>query len=557
MGTVKSKSVTKAEFIAEYISQKNVPAVFTLSGGMIAFIVDAIYRLGVTPVIGMRHEQAAGFAAETCTRVSKIPAVALATSGPGATNLITAIASSFFDSVPTIYITGQVNQEEIKKSRFQRQNGFQELNIVEAVRGVTKYAIQIGSNTDLNSVLNEAWETATTGRPGPVLIDIPIDVQQEVYQSTKSENCYENSKKDYGKEIEKLSELIAKHKRPLVLAGGGIVTADMIKDFRKLVEKLNLPVVHTLMAVDILPSTSRYRIGMIGSYGNKEANYALRKSDLLICLGSRLDVRQIGNEIKQFKSNKYIYRVDIDKFELNGRVVAKKNIRVNLKDFISDWLKHCEVSTSNRWIDEIHQYRISNPQQEEQDKGLIWGPNDALLQISKLCKEAEGFIVDVGQHQMWAAQSVELSEQHRFITSGGLGAMGFAVPSAIGACFAKKGNWIVIAGDGCTQLSIAEIQTIKEHNLPIIVFVVNNNQHGMVAQFQETNLENRLVLTREGYSTPDFLNLANAFGIPAFKASTSIELDEISQKLNGKFNGPMLIEITLSNNARALPKNRW
>ena len=557
MKNIKPRSVTKAEFIAWYIAEKNVPAVFTLSGGMIAFIIDAIYRLGVTPIIGLRHEQAAGFAAETCTRVSKIPAVALATSGPGATNLITAIASSFFDSVPTVYITGQVNQEEIKKSKFQRQNGFQELNIVEAVRGITKSAIQISSNTDLNLVLNEAWEAATTGRPGPVLIDIPIDVQQEVYRSTKSRNFQDNNKRNYRKEIDKLSELIAKHKHPLVLAGGGLVTADVTKDFRKLVAKLNLPVVHTLMAVDSLPSSSRHRIGMIGSYGNKEANYALRESDLLICLGSRLDVRQIGNDIKQFKSGKYIYRVDIDEFELNGRVVAKKNIRVNLKDFISDWLKHCEMSTSNQWIDEIHEYRISNPQQEEQDEGLIWGPNDALLQISKLCKGAEGFIVDVGQHQMWAAQSLELNDKHRFITSGGLGAMGFALPSAIGACFAKKGNWIVIAGDGCTQLSIAEIQTIKEHNLPIVIFVINNNQHGMVAQFQETNLENRLVLTREGYSTPDFLNLANAFGIPSFKTSTSIELDEISKKLNGKIKGPMLIEILLSNNARALPKNKW
>ena len=557
MKTIKSKPLTKAEFIAAYIAEKNVSAVFTLSGGMIAFIIDAIHRLGVTPIIGLRHEQAAGFAAETCTRVSKIPAVALATSGPGATNLITAIASSFFDSVPTIYITGQVNQEEIKKSKRQRQNGFQELNIVEAVRGITKSAIQVSSNTDLNCVLNEAWETATTGRPGPVLIDIPIDVQQETYLSKESKNFHRKDKMDYRKEIDKISELIAEHKRPLVLAGGGLVTADITKDFRKLVENLNLPVVHTLMAVDSLPSSSRYRIGMIGSYGNKEANYALGKSDLLICLGSRLDVRQIGSDIQKFKSNKCIYRVDIDVFELNGRVIAKKNTQGNLNDFISDWLKHYKAYSSNQWINEIHKYRKDNPQQEEQVEGLIWGPNDALLEISKLCQEAEGFIVDVGQHQMWAAQSIELTDKHRFITSGGLGAMGFALPSAIGACFAKKGNWIVIAGDGCTQLSIAEIQTIKEHNLPIVIFVVNNNQHGMVAQFQETNLENRLVLTREGYSTPNFLNLATAFGIPSFKASTSIELDEISKHLKGKINGPMLIEIIVSNNARALPKNKW
>jgi acetolactate synthase-1/2/3 large subunit len=451
MLAIKPKPVTKAEFIAQYIVDRNVPAVFTLSGGMIAFIVDAIYRLGVTPIIGMRHEQAAGFAAETCTRVSKIPSVALATSGPGATNLITAIASSFFDSVPTIYITGQVNQLELKKFKQQRQNGFQELNIVEAVKGITKFAIQIDSDTDLNSVLNEAWETATTGRPGPVLIDIPIDVQQEGYLSVNLKRYHKSNDNDYKKEVNKLSDLISKYERPLILAGGGLVTANIINEFRNLVEKLNLPVVHTLMAVDSLSSSSRHRIGMIGSYGNKEANYALSKSDLLICLGSRLDVRQIGNDIQRFKNKKYIYRVDLDEYELNGRVKAKKNIQINLKDFISGWLRHNTVFKSNQWIEEIYDYRRANPQQEEQDKGLVWGPNDALLQISKLCKEAEGFIVDVGQHQMWAAQSIELTDKQRFITSGGLGAMGFAMPSAIGACFARKGNWIVIAGDGCTK----------------------------------------------------------------------------------------------------------
>jgi acetolactate synthase-1/2/3 large subunit len=557
MTTVNSKPITKADYIAHYIAQKETPAVFTLSGGMIAFIVDAIYRLGVTPIVGMRHEQAAGFAAETCTRVSKIPSVALGTSGPGATNLITAIASSFFDSVPTIYITGQVNQLEIKKSNFQRQNGFQELDIVDAVRGITKSAVQINSNTNLNATLNDAWQIALSGRPGPVLIDIPIDVQQEFYKPTKLKTTRKNKNMDYKKEIKNLTKLIMSHKRPLILAGGGLVTAEVTKEFRNLVEKLNLPVVHTLMAVDSLSSSSKHRIGMIGSYGNKEANYSLRNSDLLICLGSRLDIRQIGSDIEKFRNKKFIYRVDIDKFELGGRVRAEKNIQVNLKEFISDWLKYCESAEPNQWIDEIYDYRRNNPQQEEQDEGLIWGPNDALLQISKLCKQAEGFIVDVGQHQMWAAQSIELTDKQRFITSGGLGAMGFAIPSAIGACFAKKGIWIVIAGDGCAQLSMPELQTIKEHNLPMIIFIINNRQHGMVAQFQETNLENRLVLTREGYSTPDFPNLAKAFGIPSFTVSTSSELEAISNNINRMINGPMLIEINLSNNAKALPKNKW
>ena len=557
MSNLNRKPVTKAEYIAQFIADRNVPAVFTLSGGMIAFIVDAIYRLGKTPIIGMRHEQAAGFAAETCTRVSNIPSVALATSGPGASNLITAIASSFFDSVPTIYITGQVNQAEIKKSKLQRQNGFQELNIVDAVKGITKSAVIVNSKSDLSLVLTKAWEVATSDRPGPVLIDIPIDVQQELFYDEETTSFNKSNEKNYQKEIDKLSELLSKSSNPLILAGGGLVTANVINEFRELVAKLKIPVVHSLMAVDSLPSDSRYRIGMIGSYGNKEANYALRNSDLLICLGSRLDVRQIGSDIEAFQQNKFIYRVDIDDSEIHGRVKANKSINANLSNFIADWISFCKAFNHDRWIDEIHLYRSKNPQQAEQEKDLIWGPNDALEQISSLCENVEGYIVDVGQHQMWAAQSLKLKREQRFITSGGLGAMGFAIPSAIGACLAKKNPWAVIAGDGCTQLSLAEIQTIKEHNLPITIFVINNNQHGMVAQFQETNLENRLVLTRHGYSTPDFVKIGNAFGIPSFRASNATELMEISNKLESISESPILIEIMISNQAKALPKNKW
>jgi acetolactate synthase-1/2/3 large subunit len=549
--------VTKADYIAQFIADKKVPAVFTLSGGMIAFIVDAIYRLGKTPIIGMRHEQAAGFAAEASARVSNIPAVALATSGPGASNLITAIASSFFDSVPTIYITGQVSQGEIKKSKFQRQNGFQELNIVDAVKGITKSAIRVNSKSNLPLVLTKAWVVATSDRPGPVLIDIPIDVQQELIDNKQIECVSKAYKKNHRKEIEKLSELLAKSNNPLILAGGGLVTANIINEFRDLVERLRIPVVHSLMAVDCLPSNSKYRIGMIGSYGNKEANYALSKSDLLICLGSRLDIRQIGSDIGAFQRNKFVYRVDLDDSEIYGRVKANKSINANLGHFIIDWISACKTFDHVQWVEEVYLHRSKNPQQAEQDKDLIWGPNDALQHISRICKDVEGYLVDVGQHQMWAAQSLELTGKQRFITSGGLGAMGFAIPSAIGACFTKKGNWVVIAGDGCTQLSLAEIQTIKEHNLPITIFVINNDQHGMVAQFQETNLGNRLVLTRDGYSTPDFVKIGNAFGITSFRASNAIELFEITDKSKIITQGPVIVEIKISNQAKALPKNKW
>ena len=551
------QTITKAEFIAQYLATKKTPAVFTLSGGMIAFIIDAIDTLGITPIIGMRHEQAAGFAAEACTRVSGTPTVALATSGPGATNLITAIASSFFDSVPTIYITGQVNQLEIKKSKQQRQNGFQELNIVESIRNLTKFSIMVDSNSDLEKVFNQAWETAISGRPGPVLIDIPIDVQQEIFNSTKLITNQPKNIPNHKKAINSLLSKIPSYKYPLILAGGGIITSGAVQQFRQMVEKLKLPVVHSLMAVDALSSDSKFRVGMIGSYGNKAANFALSKSDFLICLGSRLDIRQIGSDIDNFTRSKEIYRVDIDEFELNGRVKVKSNLKLDLKDFISDLDNFSTGFDFNNWNDEIHLYNKNNPNRDEQDSDLVWNPNDALSQIGNICEDTEGFIVDVGQHQMWAAQSLSIEPHHRFITSGGLGAMGFSIPSAIGACFAKKGTWSVIVGDGCAQLSIAELQTIKENNLPILIFLINNNQHGMVAQFQETNVDSRFTLTRKGYSTPNFLALAKSFEIPSFKAQTTQELQNITKNLNLLNTGPILIEIELSQKAQALPKNKW
>lgn len=551
------QTITKAEFIAEYLAIKKTPAVFTLSGGMIAFMIDAIDTLGITPIIGMRHEQAAGFAAETCTRVSGVPTVALATSGPGATNLITAIASSFFDSVPTIYITGQVNQLEIKKSKDQRQNGFQELNIVESIRNLTKFSIMVDSDSDLEKIFNQAWEIATSGRPGPVLIDIPIDVQQEIFESRKLITNQPKNISNNKETINNLLSMIPSYKYPLILAGGGIVTSGAVQQFRQIVEKLKLPVVHSLMAIDALSSDSKFRVGMIGSYGNKAANFALSKSDFLICLGSRLDIRQIGSDIENFTQNKEIFRVDIDEFELGGRVKVKNNLKLNLNNFISD-LDNLSISFDfNDWNDEIRLYNNSNFQRDEQDSDLEWNPNDALSQIGDICENTEGFIVDVGQHQMWAAQSLLIRPHQRFITSGGLGAMGFSIPSAIGACFAKKGTWSVIVGDGCAQLSIAELQTIKENNLPILIFLINNNQHGMVAQFQETNVDSRFTLTRKGYSTPNFVALAKSFEIPSFKAQTTQELQNITKNLNLLNTGPILIEIELSQKAKALPKNKW
>ena len=554
---IQESSFTKSDLMAVFFAENRVPAVFELSGGMIAFLTDAIARYSKTPIVNMRHEQAAGFAAEGATRITGRSAVAMGTSGPGATNLITAIASSYFDSVPTIFITGQVNQKEIKKSEAQRQNGFQEFNIITAVKEITKYAVVFDSNTDVLAELKKAWMLARSGRPGPVLLDIPIDVQQEIVAKEVLDLYLSGTSlaEEVGDlRIGHLTDLMRKSKRPVFLLGGGIRASQMTDMTRNLIEKWRIPVVHSLMAVDVLDSSSPYRIGMLGSYGNRWANRTIARSDLIIALGTRLDIRQTGSDITAFLDEKVIYRVDVDQAEINGRISADVSVETSLQVFLSELLKVDVSFDYSEWLAEISADKAAYPQRLEQSESIVFNPSDIMQWISSVFSGADGYVVDVGQHQMWAAQSLEINSQQRFITSGGLGAMGFALPAAIGAAIASKSRWIVIAGDGCTQLSIAELQTIYHYNLPITLCVFNNGQHGMVAQFQEANMNGRYISTREGYSAPDFTRLAEAFGIEAHRLQSVSDLKDAEGLISGREKGPLVLEFTISLEAKALPK---
>jgi len=558
---IQSASYTKSDLIASFLADRQVPAVFELSGGMIAFLTDAIARLAKTPIINMRHEQAAGFAAEGATRISGLSAVAMGTSGPGATNLITAIASSYFDSVPTIFITGQVNQRELKKSDSQRQNGFQEFNVIQAVKEITKYAAVFDSNTDVLAELKKAWSLAHAGRPGPVLLDIPIDVQQEIISREELdlhhpifpiEEAFDKTSDDLS--IGQLVTLIGKSRRPVFLLGGGIRTSQMTDLTRKIIENWKIPAVYSLMGVDVLDSSSQYRVGMIGSYGNRWANRTIARSDLIIALGTRLDIRQTGSDPDAFTKDKIIFRVDVDQAEIKGRVRADISVETSLQVFLTK-LSNLQVHFDySEWLAEITSERGVFPQRLEQPESVAFNPSDIMQWISSFSSTTNGYLVDVGQHQMWAAQSLAIESHQRFITSGGLGAMGYALPAAIGAAVVSKGRWIVIAGDGCSQLSIAELQTIFHYNIPITLCVINNGQHGMVAQFQETNLDGRYTSTREGYSAPDFCRVAHAFGIESLKLQNVDDLSQAEKKISTWDKGPLLLEFIVSLEAKALPK---
>ena len=549
---------TVADYYADFLSEKETPAVYQLSGGMIAFLADAIYRKGKTPLITNRHEQASGFAAEGGTRVTGNTCVALGTSGPGASNLVTAIASCYFDSVPVLFITGQVNTNEIKSLAGQRQNGFQELDVVSMVKGITKATFSPKNATEAVEAIHRAWEIANQARFGPVLIDLPIDIQQLTLGNTKTSRLKTTHEFEFILSDDVFSQVnlaIQKSKQPLILAGGGIRLDCATADLSSFARETQIPVVSTLMGLDSSTEIGDLNLGFIGSYGNRWANEALRNSDLLIVLGCRLDIRQTGSSIESFKKGKTIIRVDIDDFELSGRVNADIKVKSTIHQFLSDPRLSRVRRDSTSIVEATQLKRISNPQVAEQEFALSLNPNDFLGRISQIHKDADGYIVDVGQHQMWAAQSIELQPKQRFLTSGGLGAMGFSLPASIGAAITNENKWVVILGDGCAQLAAPELQTISELDLPVVIYVMNNGQHGMVAQFQDENMQSRYVGTRIGYSTPDFCELAKTYGfMRTFTFSTGDQYSELEQALSQGAKGPILVNVLISKDAKALPK---
>jgi acetolactate synthase-1/2/3 large subunit len=550
------KRTTLADCIARFIAEKDTPAVFQLSGGMIAFMIDAIGRLGKTPIINTRHEQAAGFAAEGSARISRIPGFAMGTSGPGATNLLTPIASSYFDSIPVVYITGQVNQKELRTNPSQRQNGFQELDICEMAKSITKKVYNPKTAAEVLIALNEGWELCQEGRQGPVLIDIPINLQQDFIEydfplipasSIKSEVSAD--------ELAEFKSLLSSAKHPLLLIGGGVRLGNATELLSKYIAKTGIPYVSTLLGLDSISHTNDHYLGFIGSYGNRWANAAVKQSDLLITIGSRLDVRQTGNNISKFVAGKKIIRVDIDDHELSGRISSDLAIKSDALDFLKAALEIDYRIDSSLYISRIREIQKNHPQELEQQSNLALNPSIVMAYLGDLFLEASGFIIDVGQHQMWAAQSIRLRDGQRFLTSGGLGAMGFAIPASIGAAAAGSDRWVSISGDGCLQLSSAELQTIIQYKLPIAVCVINNGQHGMVAQFQEENMDGRLTGTRDGFSNPNFQELAKAYGFTKIAKIVNLEdLEKVKQLVKTMNDEPIFLEFIVDPQAKALPK---
>lgn len=553
-------SVKASDYIACYIADRGVRHVFELIGGMTTHMLDSISRLGRTEIVTMHHEQSAAFAVDAAGRITQKPAVALATSGPGATNLLTGIGSCYYDSVPSVFMTGQVNRNELRGDRNVRQLGFQETDIVSIAKPLTKFSYQILSPEELPEILDRAFEVAISGRPGPVLLDIPMDIQRAGLSAVPALPTRVANSSQTPVDLSvfiKLVQAISHARKPLILAGGGIHSAGALPVFRRVVEKLRIPVVSSLMAVDVLPYDDKRRVGMIGTYGNRWANLVLGQSDLIIVIGSRLDVRQTGSDVEFFKKDRKLFHFDCDPYEINNRVQGCEEILGDLKDtlkILEDLGSSSTISDSAIWMAEIEILRAKYPDVKELDIAKGINPNIFLHELSASSNKAAAYVVDVGQHQMWAAQSLELTSRQRFLSSGGMGSMGFALPAAIGACFStNKSPIVMIAGDGGFQCNLQELQTVVRNRLPIKMVIIDNGCLGMVRQFQESYFDCHYQSTVIGYDAPDFSAVARAYGIAARTISTSEESADGCNWL-WRTDGPVLLHVIVSSQANAYPK---
>ncbi len=548
-----------SDYIASFLYARQVTHIFEVLGGMTTHLIDSIYRQGNIRIISVHHEQAAGFAADGMARVSGVPGVAIATSGPGAINLLTGVASCYFDSVPAVFITGQVNLNEQRGSRSIRQLGFQETDIAAMAAPVTKEAWRVGSPDQVPSLLANAFELALSGRPGPVLLDIPMDVQ---YANIQAEVPVTAARADTDRDrpdgIEELLNGLEKAKRPLILAGGGVRAARAVQRFREFVDKVQVPVVNSLMMVDALPQGHPMRVGLIGTYGNRWANLAIGRSDFLLVLGSRLDIRQTGSDTEFLKLNRTIYHVDCEPGEINNRVSGCRGIVADLRAFLDAAIElapRFKPQDLSAWLHEIDESRRTWPDTGELQNLPGINPNDFLHQLSRRSRRASAFVVDVGQHQMWAAQSVDLSDDQHFLTSGGLGAMGFALPAAVGvALLQPQRPTIVIAGDGGFQLNLQELETLQYHHLPIKIVLLHNKCYGMPRQFQQTYFDGRYPGTLWGYSAPDFVGIAKAYGIEACAIDSPGEVQSALAAMWREPLAPFLLQVMIDPSANAYPK---
>ncbi|WP_414833314.1 acetolactate synthase 3 large subunit [Afifella sp. YEN Y35] len=552
------KEMTGAEMVLQAMKDHGVKHIFGYPGGAALPIYDEIFQQEDIQHILVRHEQGAGHAAEGYARSSGKPGVVLVTSGPGATNMVTALTDAMMDSIPLVCITAQVPTHLIGS------DGFQECDTVGITRPCTKYNWLVRDVNDLSRILHDAFHVATTGRPGPVVVDIPKDVQfaTGIYHTPdpdgrSSYQGYEPRMKGDENAIAHAVELMAHAKRPILYTGGGVINSgpEASQLLRELVAATGFPITSTLMGLGAYPASGRNWLGMLGMHGTYEANMAMHDCDVMVCIGARFDDRITGRTDAFSPGSKKIH-VDIDPSSVN------KNIRVDvpiigdvthvLKDMLAMWKARAPEPDLKAWWTQIETWKGRRSLAYRTNRDVIM-PQYAIERLYQATKDRDTYITtEVGQHQMWAAQFYHFDAPNRWMTSGGLGTMGYGLPAALGVQVAHPDSLVVdIAGDASVLMTMQEMSTAVQHDLPIKIFILNNCYMGMVRQWQQLLHGNRLS-NSYNESLPDFVKLAEAYGCVGLRADKPDELDDAIEEMIS-VRRPVLFDCRVANLENCFP----
>lgn len=528
-----AEKIKVSEAMVECLKAEGIKVVFGYPGAAICPFYDELYKSDIKSVL-VRHEVNGGHAANGYARISGKPAVCIATSGPGATNLLTAIATAYADSIPIVCITGQVNSEQIGS------DAFQEADITGSAAPFIKHTYLVKDGSMIGRIFKEAFYIAGSGRPGPVLIDVPMDVQNEMiefsYPKSAVIRSYKPTSKGNALQVKRVIKEIKDAKKPLLCVGGGVFLSNAKKEVRELSERFDLPVVSTMMGISVFESDDERFFGMLGMHGSKTANRAVSECDVLLLVGARVGDRAISNPAI-IEKNKRIIHIDIDPAEIGKNITADIPLVGDVKTVVLQILKDAPQLSHSDWISEIKGFDKQSDNKKSKE-GKI-DPKEFLSRLSEVMGENTHVVADVGQNQIWTATHYKM-KKGRFLTSGGMGTMGYAVPAAIGAKLAdEKSEVLAICGDGSFQMSFMELATAVQHGADIKVIVMKNNYLGMVREVQDKAYGGRLIaVSLEG--SPDFIKLAAAYGINGVRVNDEKSMTEAFELL--KKNTPCVIE---------------
>jgi len=537
--------LTGSEIVIECLKEQGVNTVFGYPGGTILNIYDALYKHQdeITHIL-TSHEQGASHAADGYARATGKVGVCLATSGPGATNLVTGIATAYMDSVPMVAITCNVATALLGKDTFQ------EIDITGVTMPITKHNFIVKDIKKLADTIRRAFLIARTGRPGPVLIDITKDVTAEKTEYTKTEPQIVERMKDQitAESIEKAVKLIRKAQKPVIFVGGGAVISESYEELLKFVTKVDAPVTDTLMGKGAFNGEHPYYMGMLGMHGTKAANLSVTECDLLITVGARFSDRVTGNT-KRFSKNAKVLQIDVDPAEVNKNIVVAHHIIGDIKEVLTQLNQNLDSQTHTEWIKKVEDLKEKNPLVYRKD--TLNGPY-IIEQIYEITKGDALITTEVGQHQMWAAQFYKYKLPRTFITSGGLGTMGYGLGASLGAQLGRPDKQVInIAGDGCFRMNMNEIATAARYNIPIVQVVINNHVLGMVRQWQNLFYEQRYSQTILNDKV-DFVKLAEAMGATAYRVTKKEEFADVLIKAMNH-DGPVVIDCIVDCDDKVFP----